>query len=129
MKDDAEPCVRMDLLEQSSGTKRSAGRRTATIPRKPPAGVVVEHRLISLIRRAAGDGRCDAELLPRLDAHAAFAERVSRHGPMVRNVCRTLLHEADAEDAFQATFLALLRATVRDGGALASWLHGVALRV
>jgi RNA polymerase sigma factor (sigma-70 family) len=89
----------------------------------------VGHRLLTLVRRAARDGRSDAELLARRDDHAAFAELVGRHGPMVWGVCRHLLGEADAEDAFQATFLALLRATVRDGAAVASWLHGVAVRV
>jgi len=92
-------------------------------------GVAVEHRLLTLIGRAAGDARSDAELLARLDDHAAFAELVGRHGSMVWGVCRHLLGEADAEDAFQATFLALLRATIRDGAAVASWLHGVAVRV
>src|SRR5262249_8116078 len=59
----------------------------------------------------------------------AFAEIVSRHGPMVWGVCRNMLPDADAEDAFQATFVALLRSTVRDGTALAAWLHAVAGRV
>jgi RNA polymerase sigma factor (sigma-70 family) len=91
--------------------------------------VAMEHRLLTLIRRAAGDVRSDAELLARLDDHAAFAELVARHGPMVWGVCRHLLGEADAEDAFQATFLALLRNAIRDRAAVASWLHGVAVRV
>jgi DNA-directed RNA polymerase specialized sigma24 family protein len=60
---------------------------------------------------------------------AAFAAIVQRHGPMVWAVCRnTLRCESDAEDAFQATFLALVRKAhrIKSPGA---WLHGAAVRV
>jgi RNA polymerase sigma factor (sigma-70 family) len=76
----------------------------------------------------------DADLLRRYarDRDAdAFAELVARHGPVVLGVChRALGHTADAEDAFQATFLALARnaRTVRDPARLPGWLHRVALR-
>jgi RNA polymerase sigma factor (sigma-70 family) len=80
-------------------------------------------------------GRSDGELLRAfLDAghEQAFEEIVRRHGAMVLGVCRRSLGSLpDAEDAFQATFLVLLRraSSIRQANSLASWLHGVARRV
>jgi len=65
-------------------------------------------------------------------SEASFTALVQRHGAMVFGVCRRLLrHTQDAEDAFQATFLALARQahTIRRQDALGSWLHGVAYRI
>ncbi len=87
-------------------------------------------------------GLTDGELLGRLAdrparndddaAGPAFAALVDRHGPMVLRVCRSILRdEHDAQDAFQATFLVLVRraGAVRRHESAGSWLHGVALRV
>ena len=66
------------------------------------------------------------------EAEAAFEVLVTRHGPMVQRLCRSLLNNHhDAEDAFQATFLVLARraGSIRDRTAVASWLYGVAARV
>jgi RNA polymerase sigma factor (sigma-70 family) len=92
-------------------------------------------RIRSLLGAASVAETTDAQLLARFVAErdeAAFAEIVRRHGPMVHGVCRRMLGNAhDAEDAYQATFLVLSKRAgfVRKGGALSSWLHGVALRV
>jgi RNA polymerase sigma factor (sigma-70 family) len=98
------------------------------------AGLVLEH-----LHRLAGSPRAaqpsDEQLLGQLAQRRdedAFAELVRRHGPMVLGVCRSILrHEQDAEDAFQATFLILLRkvASIRQRGAVAGWLHRVAHHV
>src|SRR6266700_2082033 len=88
------------------------------------------------LRRLAAEpaDSTDAQLLRRFigarDA-AAFELLVWRHGGMVLDLCRRLLrHEADAEDAFQATFLTLARkaAAVARGAALGGWLYTVARR-
>lgn len=77
----------------------------------------------------------DRDLLRRFAQdrdEVAFAELVRRYGRLVWAVCRHLLPaDADAEDAFQATFLALVRSagSVKDGAKLGPWLHGVAVRV
>jgi len=82
-------------------------------------------------------GLTDGQLLERFArrpaevAEAAFAALVERHGPMVLRVCRGVLVDPhEAEDAFQATFLVLVRKAralwVRDS--LGPWLHQVAYR-
>lgn len=69
---------------------------------------------------------------PGPTAEAAFAAMIRRHGPMVLRVCRGVLNdEHDAQDAFQATFLVLVRkaGSIRNRFSVASWLYGVAHRV
>jgi RNA polymerase sigma factor (sigma-70 family) len=88
------------------------------------------------LRRAVlgqdGAGLTDAQLLEAFlgrQDEAALAALVARHGPMVWGVCcRILRNHDDAEDAFQATFLVLVRkaASVMPRQRVGNWLYGVA---
>jgi RNA polymerase sigma factor (sigma-70 family) len=91
--------------------------------------MVIQH-----LRRVLPDGAglTDEQLLVDYISsrdEAALAALVRRHGPMVWGVCsRVLRNHHDAEDAFQATFLVLVRraASIASRGLLANWLYGVA---
>jgi RNA polymerase sigma factor (sigma-70 family) len=84
-------------------------------------------------RRHEAAGMSEGQLLGRFIEHGddtAFAALVKRHGPLVWGACRRFLNQHDAEDAFQATFLVLIRkaASIRHREMVASWLYGVARR-
>src|SRR5882757_4181057 len=88
-----------------------------------------------LVASWSGEEVPDALLLDRFVEHwdeAAFRDLVRRHGPMVLGVCQRVLRDPHAaEDAFQVTFLLLVRkaGSVRKRGSVGPWLYGVARRV
>ncbi|MBX9580049.1 MAG: sigma-70 family RNA polymerase sigma factor [Gemmataceae bacterium] len=85
-------------------------------------------RRLSALIEARTDGQLLAAFLTDRD-ESAFAELVRRHGPLVWGACRRLLPDpADAEDAFQTTFLVLVQRSRRLTGqaAVGPWLYRVA---
>jgi RNA polymerase sigma factor (sigma-70 family) len=97
----------------------------------------VAHGLQTLFQAGSLVGVSDGQLLERFAlrdgemSETAFAALVDRHGPMVWRTCRAVLRdEHGAADAFQATFLVLVRKAgslwVRES--IAPWLHRVAVR-
>jgi RNA polymerase sigma factor (sigma-70 family) len=96
------------------------------------------NHVIHRLRRAVLLGEeapwTDAQLLESFLSRrdpAAMEVLVRRHGPMVWGVCRRVLRDYHhAEDAFQATFLVLVRkaASITTRELLANWLYGVAHR-
>jgi RNA polymerase sigma factor (sigma-70 family) len=96
---------------------------------------IVFQQIDRLYREGTLSGLGDSQLLERYLTRrdeAAFQALVDLHGPMVLGLCRRVLRDPrDIEDAFQATFLVLVRkaAAIRDRRLLANWLYGVAYRV
>jgi len=80
-------------------------------------------------------GLSDAQLLDRFIEQrdpGAFEALLARQGPMVLSVCRGILRDPnDAEDAFQATFLVMVKkaGTIRARHTPGGWLYQVAHRV
>ena len=95
----------------------------------------VQSSLVRLFTEGTMTGVGESQLLERFLAHAdqaAFETIVRRHGPMVLAVCRRILSDPnDIDDAFQATFLVLVKKarSIRNHAVLGTWLHGVARRV
>ncbi len=86
-----------------------------------------------LFDEGTSTGVSDARLMERFvnGDESAFTALVDRHGPMVQNVCESVLKDPNsAADAFQATFVLLFRkaGSIRGGDALGAWLHRVAYR-
>ncbi len=92
---------------------------------------VVQHLrgAAALVDRAdQTDGQLLESFVSRQD-QAALEALVRRHAAMVWGVCRRVLrNHHDAEDAFQATFLVLVRraASVTPREMVGNWLYGVA---
>jgi HlyD family secretion protein len=98
----------------------------------------VANDIQTLFEDGTAVGFTDRQLLDRFAGHrdpaaeAAFEALVRRHGPMVLRVCRNALSDPnDALDAFQATFLVLVRrcGALKGLESLGGWLYGVACRV
>ena len=107
----------------------------------------IGRQMRQLFSAGSGVGLTDGELLARFacrreksgatpdrgSAEVAFETLLARHGSMVLSVCRQILGDLHAaEDAFQATFLVLIRRSgsfeVRASDSLGPWLYGVAYR-
>src|SRR5262249_33430690 len=111
---------------------------TGANPSRPGARAMAARtalNVVQLVAKSAGFGqRTDAQLIADFLDHkdpSSFEALVRRHGPLVLSACRQVLRcESDAEDAFQATFVALYQkaAGIRLQPSVAGWLFRVARR-
>ena len=109
------------MVSSHSGGSRMSGR---------PSNL---NALVRVAARSAGLGQAtDLELLADLPEGngAAFEALIRRAGPMVLQACRQITRcEADAEDAFQSTFILLhQKAAMIRTPSVAGWLFRVAHR-
>src|ERR1700722_8654227 len=91
------------------------------------SNVIQQLHRVMLVHEAP-DGQLLESFVNRREVSALEA-LVRRHGPMVWNVCRRVIHNhQDAEDAFQATFLVFVRkaASILPRDMVGNWLYGVA---
>jgi RNA polymerase sigma factor (sigma-70 family) len=92
---------------------------------------VIQHLRRATFRREGAEWT-DGQLLEcfvRRQDEAAMEALVRRYGPMVWGVCRRILrNHHDTEDAFQATFLVLVRkaSSIKPREMVANFLYGVA---
>ena len=121
----ANPCNerRMVTIDPNSSWRRDL----QTIFNAGTSAGLSDGQLLDRIASRSGTGREGSA-----EVESAFALLIERHGLMVLRVCRGVLsdpHEAD--DAFQATFLVLLRqaGSIRKRESVGPWLHGVARRI
>jgi RNA polymerase sigma factor (sigma-70 family) len=105
----------------ASGQLETRAREDALTSKLREAGALPDEQLLDRFLSGSGE-----------QAEDAFRAIVVRHGPMVLGVCRhVLIHQQDAEDAFQAAFLVLARkaASIHDRRVLGRWLYEVAYRI
>jgi hypothetical protein len=128
------PCIKPatagNSRDRDGGARCRSQGKGSTMATSPMAELVHQLRRTVLLRAGPGltDGQLLEEYISRHD-EAALAALVRRHAPMVWGVCRRVLGTYhDAEDAFQATFLVLVRKapSVRPREMVANWLYGVA---
>lgn len=119
------------LVERLDAIASGKGRDEPMLRAGNRVGRDVERLMRDGIDPSGGDGSLLRRFLENRD-ESAFETIVDRHGPLVLSLCKRYLREpADVEDAFQATFLVLVRkgAGLCEAETLAGWLHGVAHRV
>src|SRR5262245_22420405 len=123
--------MRGGLFRQYLDRAASKGERSNSIVNGRLSVVLQHFRAFYRGDPADVDDRLLLERFLTQRDEAAFEVLLRRHGPLVLGVCRRLLSDThDVEDAFQATFLVLLRKapSMTRSELLAGWLYGVAYR-